>query len=100
MSYLYLPLFPTTTTTTTTTTTITTIIQRIEAASRLITPIDLILLNEHPYVLSPAPRFDRAEELSRDERLRIRTLYYNAGWTYQTILEKLRTIRISHLTIY
>ena len=64
------------------------------------TPIDPILLNEHPYILSPASRFDRTKELSRDERLYIHTFYYDASWTYQIILEKLRTIRILYLTIH
>ena len=49
--------------------------ERMEAASRLMTPKDPILLNEHPYVSSPTLRFDRAEKLSKDERLRIVTTH-------------------------
>src|SRR6266699_5970651 len=74
--------------------------ERMEAISHLMTPIDHILLNEHPYVLSPALKFDRVEKLSRDERLRICTLYCDIGWIYQTILEKLRTTKILHLIIH
>lgn len=71
-----------------------------EAQARPSTPIPIDPMLLHEYLYLPKPKqYNRSTELTRDEKLRIRILHHDAGWTYKTIVERLQNDGIPHLTL-